>query len=350
MIKRTPSGAPVRAPVAPAKPEANGAGTRDAITPEPSKAPELPKNWARTMGSLDPRAPIPGLTAELVRDIAHKLAAEVSSDTGWPIDLSKVEFEVAGADELMKMIVADTAERMGTTQEELAKLGGSKSLAEKAFARLTSWGMKKAIGGVFLPAKGKVVLAEGPAQRATSQYFRSVLYHELVHVAQHQNSPVMEQVAALGRQAADACAQHGKSSPEYLDQLDTVHARMTLLESQAMYLQEKHAKAPPADALLSIGAAGLMGSMVALLARENRNKVAQYIKGQSFMQKASPEMARDLFQNPDLVDVLFKTRGKITLKVPEEHFGQVAMQVLELRKMSDAGGSPTIELEAAPST
>jgi hypothetical protein len=347
MIKRTGGGAPVKPSVAASKPAPNQSVTRNALSPEPARAPELPKNWERTMGSLDPRAPIPALTAELVRDIAQKLAAEVSADTGWPIDLSKIEVELAGADELMKSVIADTGERMGVTPDEYAKLGGKKSVAEKAFGRLTSWGMKKAIGGVFLPAKGKLVLAEGPAQRATSQYFRSVLYHELVHVAQHQNSPVMDQVAALAKQAAETGAQHGRTSPEYLDQMDTVNARMTLLESQAMYLQEQNAKAPPADALLSVGASGLMGSVVAMLARENRMKALQYLKGQNFMQQAPSETVQALFHNPDLVDVLFKTRGTITLKVPADQVEQVAVQMVELRKASGAGGAPTIQIEAS---
>src|SRR6266704_7195451 len=62
----------------------------------------LRKKWDDFMPGLDPRAKVDELTPERVRSIAEKIAARVSADTGWPIDLSKLSFDVLPSTEVMK--------------------------------------------------------------------------------------------------------------------------------------------------------------------------------------------------------------------------------------------------------
>lgn len=282
-----------------------------------------------------------------------EIVGYIEADTGWSLDVSKLTFEIADRSEVVKIATQDAASRLGYTVEELAAKGESPN---GLWNRFQSWvqrqALEKGIGALYLPSEDKVVFVRENLQGANEQGLRKVVFHELIHAAQEQRHEGMfRSIGALTRQSIEIAETRGKDSPEYLDVIDTVNARMALIEGQPTYLQEAKTKERFPGATVGTGLSSFAVGMLAMLNRESWAKIAQYIKGkQAFEQiyKHEPELVDLLFEKPLLADVVLKSRGEITIPlkadVSDEAVEEIAKQVITLASFNRSRGGVSINI------
>lgn len=270
------------------------------------------------------------LTPEHVHSLAKKIAPKISYDTGWPIDVSRVTFEILPAGQVFDKGRREYLRRMGISDEEDKRIYDNLGLFERITSRIEEWHDKHRLIACYLPSERKVLISKGAARRLTNQAFHSNLYHELVHVAQHQGSAIFESLEEIGKKMHHASIAYGDKSDPYLDLEDTFQARMTAIEGQATYLEQKYAPAPPeeeepawmdpTEVVVNVAS-----SLLSLLPRDPESKMTQYSRGYRAFKRldADKEVMQSLFANLDLVDLTFKTRGKVTVRYPKEEGSNV---------------------------
>jgi hypothetical protein len=281
-------------------------------------------------------------------------------DTGWSVDLRKVHFSAGTPSEVVAAAAKDSASYQASTR------------ASGAFRKLVEEGLEflkgRLIAAVYLKNSSQVMFNTLAADAMNAPALEKTAYHELVHLAQHQNYPQLfdsltieleklrkvnfsaieeslgrsisglddilpelknfnfknvwkglsTSVGNLGTHFTDA----KKPIDEFRDVLDTITARMCLVEGQATYLENLKASErfpnhemtfEPIDIAFSLVASALFFF-----------KIKQYIVGMSGYKRVMEEpngiaLVNLMCENPTLADAMFKQRGPVIV-VPSAGF------------------------------
>ncbi len=118
-------------------------------------------------------------------DDLPRLAALASKDTGWPIK-GILPVRVVNSSEVSKFLNQDALERIISVVKESEIDTVKSKLSPTIFTRIFS----SLLMGAYLPGSKQVIVANRDRnKKLTADYYKSCLYHELIHVAQDQNHP-----------------------------------------------------------------------------------------------------------------------------------------------------------------
>ena len=284
-----------------------------------------------------------------------QIAAHIENDLGWELDLGRLRVDVVDRDQFFNMAMEDVRVRAGMTKAQWDQANQVEGYAARARAKVSEFAQKRAVLAVYLPSQSRILVVGPNTEDANTNGLREILYHELIHAAQHQNHPAyINEVNALVGRVMRAGEEHGTDSDAYLDLSDSLNARMALLEGHPTYMQtlnrERHF--PGAD--LGTSWSAMLGSALSMLSRDGRNKVAQYMKGQEALQRLyadDPAFIDVLYHKPELVEVLLKTRGTVRVEVSPEttdaELAAIRLDVDRLAAMNPYETHPTVIVERA---
>ncbi len=271
-----------------------------------------------------------------------QIADMVRAKTGWPLDLANVTFEFADGATCLKRSVQEASKRVGA-DDPFAKTGWWAQLKTAAMMR-----MMPAPIAVWLPSEEVMMFNLDALARADADMACEITFHELVHTAQDHHAPeFFQSIATLAKQAIDISKTRGKRDPEFIELMDTIGARMALIEGQATALQaEAKAEAFPEGKLRPTFGQIAM-SIGALVFSSNRRKLMQYIAGSEAYKKIrnEPEVIKAIFANPSLCDIMLRTEGKVTVKVPAASAEEAAEIIAPLVTANSRGSKLKVTIE-----
>ena len=94
-----------------------------------------------------------------------QIADYIKQDTGWQVDVSRIDFGIVSRDQYKQVVTEDIAARLGYTIAEWSQvMEASKSKDNGLWSRVNSWianrAMREGLGGVYLPSKDKIIFVE----------------------------------------------------------------------------------------------------------------------------------------------------------------------------------------------
>ncbi len=291
-----------------------------------------------------------------VRDVARvqqlmdELMPIVSAASGLPVDPLKVTLNVVPREAFFELCLDDLAVRNHT-----ARIDVSTQTPDDKAALLS---LKAQLGGVYLPSSRTLGIPEDFALTCTDDDLKELIFHELVHVGQHQNHPrLFDDIAAASAESTTALALFGADSEQARVATDRLNARMAFLEGHPTYLQVREAARWPS-------AAGYLPQLSTLLKLmmnpSTADKMMQYALGNRLFKTldASPEtrtLIHRAYENTAFIDVLLRTQGTIEVPAPTDPDKRLEARLL-IEGMRSIGGTDAkvnivlVDAAATPAT
>jgi len=237
-----------------------------------------------------------------------EITSSIENKTGWKFDLAHVGFEVVTAQQLQRRCLEDVTRRTGIPstmpQSFLARSVGDVLLA--AYHR--------SVVALYLPSERKIVINEERLRGLSQDAVKSTLHHELTHAAQHQRYPrFLEGIDRLAREQS-IYGKHGGDLPveernqRFESSSERLHARMSLLEGQAMALQKMYDREAGLHSEIKMGPVEVALGLTSMLIPGGIAKITQYITGQALFERIHAlgiKEVNSLFKDPRSVDLLF---------------------------------------------
>lgn len=253
-----------------------------------------------------------GHISEVLADLSA-ISSSVETKTGWKLDLSAVDIRVVTSRELLRQSLEDGTRRTGIPT----------FLPQSFMGRVVADAMlnlfHRSVVATHLRSEQAILLNEDRLKRVSQDGVKSILHHELTHVAQHQRYPeFMVGVDRLVREQI-LLGQHGGDLP--IDERDRqlavfnekVQARMALVEGQAVELQRMYVRDAGLRPEVKTGPIEVALGLTSMLIPGGKDKIRQYIQGQAIFAKIYSLGAAQidfLFATPDAADLVFGRRGK----------------------------------------
>ncbi len=242
-----------------------------------------------------------------------EISSSIESKTGWKVDLSQVAFEVVTAKELQRRCLKDVTSRTGIPTAI------PESFVGRSVTNALLSAHHRSVVAVYLPSEKAVVINEERLRGMSQDGVKSTLHHELTHVAQHQRYPKF--MASVDRLAKEQrlLSKHGGDVPveererQLAVKTEKAQARMTLLEGQAMALQEMYAREAGLHPEVKMGPVEVALGLTAMLIPGGMAKIRQYIQGQATFERIYALGLQEvdyLFKDPSSVDLVFGSRGR----------------------------------------
>ncbi|HSI06675.1 MAG: hypothetical protein ACAI38_21385 [Myxococcota bacterium] len=281
---------------------------------------------------------------EMILARLPRIADMVRAKTGWPLDLANVTFEFADGATCRKRSLQEAVKRIGI-EDPFAKTSWWSRMQTAVMLRM----MPPPVA-VWLPSEEVMMFNLDALNKVDADMACEITFHELVHTAQDHHAPEFcESINKLAAQAVQVRKERGKRDPEYVEIMDTVGARMALIEGQATALQaEAKAEAFP-NGKLNVTVGAILLSLGSLVLSANRRKLMQYLAGSEAYKKIrnEPELIKAVFANPSLCDLMLRTQGKVTVTVPAASADEAATLITPLVKANGRAGQLEIELALA---
>lgn len=237
-----------------------------------------------------------------------EIAGSIEAQTGWKLDLSKVEFLVVTPQEFQRRCQEDVSRRTGIPTSI------PQAFLAKATANMMLTAHHRSAMALYLPSERVIVLNEERLKGVSRDSVKSSLHHELTHVAQHQRFP--EFVASVDRLTRELklLSKHGGDVPAHTRHLevekleDQVNARGALLESQALELQQRYEREFDLHPEVKHGPIEAALGLMSMLTLRGPEKIRHGIMAQAIFSKIQDAGTREvdlLFQEPRWTDLLF---------------------------------------------
>ena len=264
--------------------------------------------------------PRPEIAPTSVREVlpeVERVTSAVQASTGWSIDLNQVQFGVVSAGELARRYVVDSERLTGVPFAPPTTTAGRDAFNAMKDARFGN------TVALFVRCERAILFNEELVSKVSKDTVRSSLFHELVHVAQWQRYPdFCIATDALIREAI-CMSQHGGDVPKderarsLLVAQDRMQARKALLEGHAAVLQAEYIQTNDLHPSKHVNFFEVVIGEAALLTAGSATKIAQFVAGALLIRELrdrNAEVIEALFQNPDLVDVVFGSKNPVSTK------------------------------------
>lgn len=237
-----------------------------------------------------------------------EIAGSIEAQTGWTLDLSKVEFLVVTPQELQRRCLDDVSRRTGIPTSI------PQAFLAKATANMMLSAHHRSAMAVYLPSERVIVMNEERLTGVSKDSVKSSLHHELTHAAQHQRFPQF--VASVDRLTRELklLSKHGGDVPVDIRHLEVekleaqASARGTLLESQALELQRRYEREFDLHPEVKHGPIEAALGLMSMLTLRGPEKIRHGVMAQavfSKIQDAGTKAVDLLFQEPRWTDALF---------------------------------------------
>jgi hypothetical protein len=177
----------------------------------------------------------------------------------------------------------------------------------------------RGVTGIYLSSKGAILINEERARGISQDSVRSLLHHELTHVAQHQAHPTfMKAIDDLVREL-QLVGRHGGDLPRderqrrFVPLMERVQARMSLIEGQAVALQRMYEREHGLNPKVKMGPIEVALGLASILVPGGAQKILQYIQGKATFEKIyalGVDKVDALFKDPASVDQVFGPPGR----------------------------------------
>ena len=241
-----------------------------------------------------------------------EIAQSVEDKTGWKVDLTQLAFKVVSPQDLQRLTVEDLTRRTGVPAPSPSSLSGR-------LVNLILGAYHRGVTGVYLPSQGAILINEERARGSSRDSVRTLLHHELTHVAQHQAHPAfMKEIDQLVREL-QLVGRHGGDLPRderkrrFVPLMERVQARMSLIEGQAVALQQMYEREYGLNPKEKMGPIEVALGLSSLLIPGGAQKILQYIQGKATFEKIyalGVDRVDGLFQDPTSVDQVFGPPGR----------------------------------------
>lgn len=245
--------------------------------------------------------------AESLADISE-ITSSVQSKTGWKVSLDDVNIEVVSPRELNRRVEADHFRRTGVPSTEVAPL------IARAFNKLNAISYYHGVIATYLPKEGAILINEQRLTGASKDAVKSTLHHEFTHAAQHKKYPKFIEALDKAAREYQLWSKHGGDFPkdeqarQSQKYLNSVQARMSLLEGQAVTLQRMFEDELHLVPELKTGVADLVLGLTHRFLTGMRHKVGQYIQGEEIFKRVHAlgvHEVDELFKSPRYTDLVF---------------------------------------------
>lgn len=248
---------------------------------------------------------------ESLADISE-IVSSVQSKTGWKVNLDDVKIEVVSPRELNRRIESDHFRRTGVPSTEAAPL------ITRAFNKLNAVAYYHGVIATYLPKEGAILINEQRLTGVSKDAVKSTLHHEFTHAAQHKQHPKF--IDALDKSAREyqRWAKHGGDFPKDEQErqtkkhLDSVQARMSLLEGQAVTLQRMFEDEFNLVPEIKMGAVDLVLGLTHRFLAGMRHKLGQYVQGEEIFKQIyalGGNEVDELFKSPKYTDLVFGAKN-----------------------------------------
>lgn len=258
------------------------------LIPAPSQEAPGPE-----LAAMSGKKRIKSIDGSHINQLLTQLAPMVQKRSGFAIDLARVHVAVLAPSELASALLEEHKVRAHDVNAHFNTK--EKILVEGSFL------------AAYLSSTRTIAVAKTHANRMSWDKLRSCLFHELVHVGQHQAHPnYFAELDTLVTQCVQQEAKDGKKAASSKATQKRIGARMTLLEGQAIYLQRKAAAQFPQQRSFGDWRAFFSG-FVALATGQGRGKMLQYARGCGVFEdiekgKISRSFPERAFKDPRLAD------------------------------------------------
>ena len=172
------------------------------------------------------------ITTDLIRSLVGEVAPLVEGLTHWSLETAALNVRVLPRDRGYEEIVLRRMGAVGIPVDETAP----RNLIE----RLVEYAFEHNVAGGYEPSRGELMLVRENVDDSNLDGLRVVVGHELVHRGQHLMHPeLFARVDSVTREAFELMAGGGGGFEAIVEKLKKVQSIMTLLESHAVYVQEK---------------------------------------------------------------------------------------------------------------
>ena len=241
-----------------------------------------------------------------------EIMESLRSKTGWDVDLSKVSLHVVTHGELNRRCIGDVAKRTGIPTTMPTSFVGS------TLSNVILSIYHKNCFALYLPSEGAVVINEDRLRGLSKDAVKSQLHHELTHAGQYQAHPnfmqsvdhLARELRLLVRHGADIPADERSRRTKAFE--ETVQARMSLIEGQAVTLQKIYEKEFGLHPEIKSGLIEVTLGLSSLMIPGTRKKAVQYIRGEELFKRIYPlgvESINELFRDPKYTDMVFGSQN-----------------------------------------
>ncbi|HBF10140.1 MAG TPA: hypothetical protein DHW71_03535 [Gammaproteobacteria bacterium] len=243
-----------------------------------------------------------------------RIASLVEKDTGWSLS-GTLPVRVTDRNSIAQSMREDLQKRV----MPVLRYSDSKEVTQSKIADIKTlnkfmpktWVLKlgaSLVMGAYLCGKKEVVIPNSSRHhRLTADYYRSVLYHELIHVAQDQRHPALfDHVNGMSREIMKEPEARLLNRSKWKDMTSKLNSCMTIVEGQPFYLQKIHDKQYFPNKNKFIGFRNMLIKAIFTLIPDTKKKLDQYGSGADFFKLHSAQSpVVDEFFQPQIAETRF---------------------------------------------